>query len=75
YRQAWEALDAADPPDIASLRERALAATRQLAKRQVTWLRGMPARHVVEADAEDVESRLMATVERLLGPPGTAPGR
>jgi tRNA dimethylallyltransferase len=73
YRQAWEALDARDPPDLPALRERALAATRQLAKRQVTWLRGMPARHVVEADAADVEARLMATVERLLGPPGTAP--
>jgi len=73
YRQAWEALDAADPPDLAALRERGVAATRQLAKRQVTWLRGMPHRHVVDADAPDVEARLLALVERLLGPPGTAP--
>jgi len=73
YRQAWEALDAADPPDLAVLRERGVAATRQLAKRQLTWLRGMPHRHVVEADAPDVEARLLALVERLLGPPGTAP--
>jgi tRNA dimethylallyltransferase len=74
YRQAWEALDAADPPDLDALRERGVAATRQLAKRQVTWLRGMPHRHVVAADAADVEARLLAVVERLLGPPGTAPG-
>jgi tRNA dimethylallyltransferase len=73
YRQAWEALDAGDPPDLAELRERGIAATRQLAKRQVTWLRGMPDRHVVEADAADVEARLMATVESLMGPRGVAP--
>ena len=73
YRQAWEALDAADPPDIAALRERGVAATRQLAKRQVTWLRGMAHRHVVEADAADVEARLLERAAALLGPPGTAP--
>jgi len=69
YRQAWEALDASDPPELATLRERGIAATRQLAKRQVTWLRSMPQRHVVEADADDVVMRLMATVQSLLGPP------
>ncbi len=73
YRQAWEALDASDPPDLATLRERGIAATRQLAKRQITWLRSMPHRHVVEADAADVEARLLAQVERLVGPPGIAP--
>jgi tRNA dimethylallyltransferase len=74
YRQAWEALDAADPPDLAGLRERGVAATRQLAKRQVTWLRGMPHRHVVAADADDVEMRLVALVESLIGPAGPVPG-
>ena len=73
YRQAWAALDAADPPDLATLRERGVAATRQLAKRQITWLRGMPRRHVVEADAADVEARLVARMAGLLGPAGTAP--
>ncbi|TWG94571.1 tRNA dimethylallyltransferase [Luteimonas sp. J16] len=38
YRQAWEHLDGAT--DAAQFRERAIAATRQLAKRQLTWLRG-----------------------------------
>lgn len=38
YRQAWEHLDGAS--DAATFRERAIAATRQLAKRQLTWLRG-----------------------------------
>ena len=49
YRQGWEALDAADPPDLQTLRERAQAATRQLAKRQITWLRSMPTRQVLDA--------------------------
>ena len=73
YRQAWEALDAADPPDLETIRERGIAATRQLAKRQITWLRSMPHRHVIEADAADVEARLVSDVESLIGPPGSPP--
>ena len=38
YRQAWEYLDGRG--DAAGMRERGIAATRQLAKRQLTWLRG-----------------------------------
>ena len=38
YRQAWEHLDGAS--NAGEFRERAIAATRQLAKRQFTWLRG-----------------------------------
>ena len=38
YRQAWEHLDGAYGPD--EFRDRAVFATRQLAKRQLTWLRG-----------------------------------
>ena len=38
YRQAWEYLDGGC--DAATFRARAIAATRQLAKRQFTWLRG-----------------------------------
>ncbi len=74
YRQAWEALDAADPPALADIRERGIAATRQLAKRQITWLRSMAHRHVVEADAVDAETRLAVLVETLIGPPGSRPG-
>ncbi len=51
YRQAWEALDGTSP--MHELRERGIFATRQLAKRQLTWLRGMPERQVVVADASD----------------------
>ncbi len=38
YRQAWEFLDGHG--DAAGFRERGIFATRQLAKRQLTWLRG-----------------------------------
>jgi len=53
YRQAWDWLDESDAgraPPIALLRERGVAATRQLAKRQLTWLRAMPWRQVVACD-------------------------
>lgn len=46
YRQALEHL--AGKYDLAELRERGIFATRQLAKRQLTWLRGMD--DVVEMD-------------------------
>lgn len=39
YRQAWEYLDGQITE--AELREKGIAATRQLAKRQLTWMRGM----------------------------------
>lgn len=38
YRQAWEFLDGRG--DAAGFRDKAIFATRQLAKRQLTWLRG-----------------------------------
>src|SRR5687768_6221200 len=40
YRQVWEYLEGAF--DKETLKERATAATRQLAKRQLTWLRSFP---------------------------------
>ena len=40
YRQAWETLEGDEPPS--TLEARGVAATRQLAKRQLTWLRSMP---------------------------------
>jgi tRNA dimethylallyltransferase len=54
YRQAWEALDRGE---LASLPERGIAATRQLAKRQLTWLRGMRWREVLTCDDDAVVSR------------------
>ncbi len=54
YRQTWEALVG---EDLSDLPERGIAATRQLAKRQITWLRGMPHRQIVACDAPDAIER------------------
>ena len=56
YRQTWEALDRGE---LALLPERGIAATRQLAKRQLTWLRSMPRRQVVAADAPDATAQVV----------------
>jgi tRNA dimethylallyltransferase len=75
YRQAWQALDlldAGDPPGrdvLADLRERGVAATRQLAKRQLTWLRSMPQRCVIACDAPDALAQVLAWAEHQLGAP------
>ena len=71
YRQAWEVLDrcAGAPPDaraLAHLSELGSAATRQLAKRQLTWLRSMPHRTVIPCDAAGTEAAVVAEVHRLL---------
>ncbi|MCW0386354.1 tRNA dimethylallyltransferase [Xanthomonas sacchari] len=63
YRQAWEYLDGVG--DAADFRVRAIAATRQLAKRQLTWLRG-------EQDARWFDpardaGRLQAALDAFLG--------
>jgi tRNA dimethylallyltransferase len=60
YRQAWEALDGTLP--MTELRDRGIFATRQLAKRQITWLRSMPGRRVVAADAPDALQQVLAIV-------------
>ena len=57
YRQAWQGLD--EGWSEAEIRERGIFATRQLAKRQLTWLRGMPQRTVVAADAADALAQVM----------------
>jgi tRNA dimethylallyltransferase len=73
YRQAWEALDGESAME--QLRDRGIFATRQLAKRQLTWLRGMPERHVVAADTSDVVANVIATAKHLLnhGSPTSEP--
>jgi tRNA dimethylallyltransferase len=60
YRQAWEYLDGAY--DRASLRDKGIAATRQLAKRQLTWLRAMPERIVIDCLAPDAAHQVRQQV-------------
>jgi tRNA dimethylallyltransferase len=63
YRQAWEGLEA-DWRE-AEILERGIFATRQLAKRQITWLRSMPDRMVVLADAPDALNVVLRTAKSL----------
>jgi len=58
YRQAWSHLDGLT--SAAEFREQAIAATRQLAKRQLTWLRSMPQREVFDclAPLSDILARI-----------------
>jgi tRNA dimethylallyltransferase len=71
YRQAWEALEngALDSRALAGLREAGIAATRQLAKRQLTWLRAWPERQVLACDdtaPPGLHARLLHLVHTLL---------
>ncbi|MBC7414352.1 MAG: tRNA (adenosine(37)-N6)-dimethylallyltransferase MiaA [Herminiimonas sp.] len=61
YRQAWSYLDG--QIDLAGLRETGIAATRQLAKRQLTWLRSMPDRIVIDCLAEDAAKQVFEAID------------
>jgi tRNA dimethylallyltransferase len=64
YRQAWAYLDG--DIDMKALREQGIAATRQLAKRQLTWLRSWADAVVLDCLAEDLETQATALVARHL---------
>jgi len=77
YRQAWDylaTLQGSEPADLAGraplgeLRDKGVAATRQLAKRQITWLRSMPERRIVHCDAPDAQDQVLALVDEFLQP-------
>ncbi|MFH1044427.1 MAG: tRNA (adenosine(37)-N6)-dimethylallyltransferase MiaA [Pseudomonadota bacterium] len=61
YRQAWEHLEGAY--DLATLRDRGIYATQQLAKRQLTWLRGMNETKVFDCLAPDRSAQLLSYLE------------
>jgi tRNA dimethylallyltransferase len=75
YRQAWQYLE--DQIDHDQLRERGIHATRQLAKRQLTWLRSMQGLCEIDCLREDLEqavrtivfSRLSAAPEHAAAAP------
>ena len=64
YRQAWEVLEGLWP--MAELRDKGIFATRQLAKRQITWLRSMPERMQIECDSSDALSQVLQSVRKLM---------
>lgn len=64
YRQAWQFLDGSLKRD--QLEAQGIAATRQLAKRQLTWLRAMPEMETVDALAPDLSARVIDRVGMFL---------
>ncbi|MGE0312754.1 MAG: tRNA (adenosine(37)-N6)-dimethylallyltransferase MiaA [Lautropia sp.] len=67
YRQALDCLDGRRP--MATLRDAGIAATRQLAKRQLTWLRGMDVAHRLDCNDPRTVQRAAALVDAHLRQP------
>lgn len=64
YRQAWEYLDGA--VDYATMRDKGIFATRQLCKRQLTWLRSMPERIVIDCCSTSATDDALRAVEAVV---------
>jgi tRNA dimethylallyltransferase len=64
YRQVWQYLDG--DFGLATLREKGIAATRQLAKRQLTWLRAMKDVKTFDCLAEDAGEQVLDCLQREL---------
>ncbi len=64
YRQIWDYLDG--KCSLAQAHEQGIAATRQLAKRQLTWLRSMSDRLVVNCLTTDADQRVLVHIKQHL---------
>lgn len=64
YRQAWDYLD--QKTSYEEMRELGIIATRQLAKRQITWLRSMPERVVIDCFSEQPVQQILNHALRYL---------
>jgi tRNA dimethylallyltransferase len=64
YRQVWEYLDGAI--DYSTMRDKGVFATRQLCKRQLTWLRSMTERVVVDCCDPHATARVLEVIEALV---------
>ena len=64
YRQVWEMQDGNLP--AAELRERGIQATRQLAKRQITWLRGFSDLHRIDCLRADAADQVIAIARQFV---------
>ncbi|WIM06781.1 MAG: tRNA (adenosine(37)-N6)-dimethylallyltransferase MiaA [Candidatus Nitricoxidivorans perseverans] len=65
YRQVWEMLEGTMP--AGELRDRGVFATRQFAKRQLTWLRSTPDLETLDAFDPAATGRALEMIERFLG--------
>jgi tRNA dimethylallyltransferase len=68
YRQAWEHLDGL--MDLAEFRDRGVFATRQLAKRQITWLRSDVGARLLDPDRPSLAHRATEALQLFLGGSG-----
>jgi tRNA dimethylallyltransferase len=64
YRQAWQFMEG--EINEAQLLETGIAATRQLAKRQLTWLRSMPENIEVDCLAHNLEKIVLSELSRFV---------
>lgn len=64
YRQAWQFIDG--KIDQITLRETGIAATRQLAKRQLTWLRSLPPAESFDCLNPDLTEAVVTRVNTFL---------
>jgi tRNA dimethylallyltransferase len=64
YRQLWSHLSQEYSLEIA--RERGIAATRQLAKRQITWLRSWSGLHWLDSGGKNVQEQVKARFRNYL---------
>jgi tRNA dimethylallyltransferase len=61
YRQAWNYLDG--EIDYPTMRDTGIFATRQLCKRQLTWLRSMPERVVIDCCSKNATQQAVQAIE------------
>lgn len=58
YRQAWDYLDGRS--SYQEMRERGIIATRQLAKRQLTWCRSIPERIIIDCNQSNLSEQVLS---------------
>jgi tRNA dimethylallyltransferase len=66
YRETWDYLD--NKISFTGLREQGIAATRQLAKRQLTWLRGMNDMIEIDCLSDNLSAQVLAYLRQKLVP-------
>ena len=67
YRQIWSHLSG--EYSLAEARDKGIAATRQLAKRQITWLRSWTGLTWIDSGAENTQEQVKFKVRNYLAPP------
>ena len=67
YRQLWAMLEG--ELDLNQAREQAISATRQLAKRQITWLRSQPDRHIIDACSPNATDQVVRAISTITDRP------